>query len=462
MNHELRRILDKLNNLVDWERRDRSITAPRFDLCPTWDLLTRLGNPQKNFKSVHITGTKGKGSVCALIEAALHSAGINVARFSSPHVERITERITFGGEDISEPELADFLNRVWAVREQAVLDNSPAMHSTWFDVLTAAAFLAYSEYAVEWAVVEVGIGGRLDSTNTINSFVAVVTNVELEHTQILGRTRAAIAREKVGILKKGTTLVTGVPPESEAGGVLIEVAKSLDCPVVTLKSSAEMSLRDFNLAVAGAVLDVLGARRPGPRVLEYKSGRPVGRWLLTEMVISSAQLPGRMERLSVARGRSSPSEAEWMTIILDGAHVPFNLRAVLRDLTKADKPKEPCIVVISLGRDKDPAEMLSELRGFADYVVFTANASGPPQHEPSRMWAVAQKFGIPGEIVQEPCDAFRRAVDLTRDAGWLLVTGSLYLVGTIRPLIKNSAKSDLRNLESRSLGAALLSERSSE
>lgn len=447
MNQELAKVLGKLNDLVDWERRDRSITAPRFDLGPTLDLLFRLDNPQRNFKSVHVTGTKGKGSVCALIEAALHQAGINVARFSSPHVERITERITFGGKDVGEAELADFLKRVWTAREQAVLDKSPAMHSTWFDVLTAAAFLAYSEFGVEWAIVEVGIGGRLDSTNTINAAIAVVTNVELEHTQLLGRTRAAIAREKAGILKAGATLVTGVPPESEAGRVLSEIAGRLGAPTIAIETGAAMSLRDCNAALAKGVLDCLGAQGVRTRDEKRQPGDPVGSWLLTEAAIAAAQLPGRMERLAIARG-GFLSDPQRTTIILDGAHVPFNLRAVLRDIENAGKPHAPCIVVISLGRDKDAAEMLSALRGFADYVVFTANTSGPPQHDPSLMRGIAGKLGIRGEIIDEPRQAFRRGVDLTRHAGWLLITGSLYLVGTIRPLVRSLANSEVELLAS--------------
>ena len=216
-NRDLTQAQARLDALTDWERRPRN--TMRVGLEPMQDLAWRLGDPQKSFRAIHVAGTKGKGSVSALIEAALAHAGLRVGRYASPHVERITERVSVQGRDVDEPTLARALDRALDGYEAARAAGTPAANATWFDLLTAAAFLIFREAAVEWAVVEVGLGGRLDSTNIVDGEIAVVTNIALEHTEILGHTRAAIAGEKVGILKPGAVLVTTLGADDEAGRV---------------------------------------------------------------------------------------------------------------------------------------------------------------------------------------------------------------------------------------------------
>ena len=212
-------ILSRYDGLVDWELRDRS--AMSVDLAPLRDLLNHLNNPQKQFRTIHIAGTKGKGSVGALIEAGLDRAGLVCGRFSSPHVERITERITFGGKEISEAMLATMMKYAWLARESAMLRATPGRNATRFDLETLTAILAFVNARVTWAVVECGLGGRVDSTNVIDGEVFVLTNVGLEHTAVLGTTHAAIAFQKVGILKRGATMITGVVPDCAAGQVIM-------------------------------------------------------------------------------------------------------------------------------------------------------------------------------------------------------------------------------------------------
>ncbi|HXE23308.1 MAG TPA: bifunctional folylpolyglutamate synthase/dihydrofolate synthase, partial [Roseiarcus sp.] len=188
-NQELARATRRLDALTDWERRPRG--KMRVGLEPMIDLAQRLGDPQKSFRSIHVAGTKGKGSVSALIEAALVRAGLSVGRYASPHVERLTERVSLDSREIGEAALARALERALDAYEAARAASTPAAGATWFDLLTAAAFLIFAETEREWAVVEVGLGGRLDSTNIVNGEIAVVTNIGLEHTEILGKTRAA-------------------------------------------------------------------------------------------------------------------------------------------------------------------------------------------------------------------------------------------------------------------------------
>ena len=182
---DLARVTARLDALTDWERRPRS--KMRVGLEPMRDLAARLGEPEKSFRSIHVAGTKGKGSVSALIEAALVRAGVRVGRYASPHVERLTERVSLDGREIDEPTLARALDRALDAYEAARKAATPAANATWFDLLTAAAFVIFAETQREWAVVEVGLGGRLDSTNIVDGEIAIVTNIELEHTEILGQ-----------------------------------------------------------------------------------------------------------------------------------------------------------------------------------------------------------------------------------------------------------------------------------
>src|SRR5277367_6789841 len=159
-NRDLARAMTRLDALTDWERRPRN--KMRVGLEPMRDLAARLGDPQKSFRSIHVAGTKGKGSVSALIDAALVRAGLRVGRYASPHVERITERVSLDGREIDAGSLARALNSALDAYEGARAAKTPAADATWFDLLTAAAFVIFAETRREWAVVEVGLGGRLD------------------------------------------------------------------------------------------------------------------------------------------------------------------------------------------------------------------------------------------------------------------------------------------------------------
>ena len=252
-NKELARAMARLDALTNWENRPRS--AMRVGLEPMLDLAQRLGNPQKSFRSIHVAGTKGKGSVSSLIEVALVRAGLRVGRYASPHVERLTERVSLEGREIDEASLARALDKALDAYEAARKAETPGAGATWFDLLTAAAFVIFAETQREWAVVEVGLGGRLDSTNIVMGEVAVVTNIGLEHTEILGNTRAAIAGEKVGILKPGAVLVTPLDANDEAGRVLEARAELLGAPVIRPPLPASATIEGSNVALAGAVLD---------------------------------------------------------------------------------------------------------------------------------------------------------------------------------------------------------------
>jgi dihydrofolate synthase/folylpolyglutamate synthase len=428
----LQRALERLDVLVDWERRDRQ--GMRQGLDPATDLLSRLGDPHVRFRAVHVTGTKGKGSTSSMIAAALTRAGIRTGLYTSPHVDRVNERVRVDGVEVDDDVLAKALERVLVARESAVAAATPADESTWFDVLTSAAFLVFAESGCEWAVVECGIGGRLDSTNTVRGEVCVITNVDLEHTRVLGPTRAHIAREKAGILKPGSTLVTTLWPDPTRGGdddpgsVIEAIACSLDVPILRPTRTAP-TIRERNADLARLVLDELGRRG----VLGRHSALPVGRDLLDAATIERSRLPARLERM---RSGTVP-------VVLNGAHVASSVNLVLEELSRDPRLSTPPVVVLALGRDKDAPLILKTLVGRADRLVCTTAASGPLRATETLV-GEASRAGFVAETATDPTSALARATGLAgeKPGGWVLVIGSFYLAGAVRSLLQADATKD--------------------
>jgi dihydrofolate synthase/folylpolyglutamate synthase len=426
-NRDLRQALARLDALTDWERRPRN--TMRVGLGPMQDLAARLGDPQKSFRAIHVAGTKGKGSVSALIEAALARAGLRVGRYGSPHVERITERVSVQGHDVDEPTLARALNRALDAYEAARAAGTPAANATWFDLLTAAAFLIFREAAVDWAVIEVGLGGRLDSTNIVDGEIAIVTNIELEHTEILGHSRAAIAREKVGILKPGAVLITTLSADDEAGHVLQTRADELGARVKRTRLDASAPIEQINLALAASVLGEL--RR---KAVSGRSGEPVGAALLDADTRAAARLPGRMERFDLEIGPRR------LPVVMDGAHVPFNIGAVLRDLVATPELSGPCVAIVALAADKDAAGFVAELGGRASTVLFCDLPGSSRGRSPVELKALAESLGLVSEVEPDAKRALKRGLELAARANaWLLITGSLYLIGALRGAVGEAA-----------------------
>ncbi len=422
----LAQALAALDALVDWERRDRR--GMRVGLDPMRDLMQRLGSPHLRFRAVHVTGTKGKGSTAALVAEALRRAGLRTGLYTSPHVERVNERVRVDGAEVTDDELAACLELALAARESALLERTSADEATWFDLVTAAGFLVFARAGCMWAVVEVGIGGRLDSTNVVQGEVCVVTNVDLEHVQVLGSTRAAIAREKGGILKPGSTLVTGVQPDPEANAdedparVLEAIARELDVPVLRPERNAAR-LGDRNVDLARLVLAELGRR--GARDAE---GEPLSPSRIDAETIEGAQLPGRQE---LRWAGDTP-------VLLDGAHVASSITALLDEAAQDPRlPRRKPVVVLALGREKNAGAILKALLGRADRLLCTTAASGPLRAADT-LAEEASRAGIDAETASEPTSALARAVPLAAGGGWVLVTGSFHLVGAVRPKLTAS------------------------
>jgi dihydrofolate synthase/folylpolyglutamate synthase len=336
-------------------------------------LLRELGDPQERFPAIHVVGTNGKSTTTRLTEALLADAGLSVGAYLSPHVRGWSERIRVGGEE------ADFEAAVAAVRDAA-----EAVGATQFEALTAAALFAFAEARADVAVVEAGLGGRHDATNVLRTRVVVVTSVALDHTDVLGETREAIAAEKLAVVQPGSTVVLGEPEwrelASENGAAAV---------VVTGRSN-------LALAVAAA---------------ESFLGRPVD-----PHAADTVMLPGRLER----RGEQ-PLE------IWDGAH---NLAGVGWLLPRLPAPAGGWTVLASILRDKRPGMMLEALSVLGPTLVATESTNGRTLPA-AELAALASAHFDRVETVPAPAAARVRALALAGEDGALLVTGSLYLLADL-------------------------------
>lgn len=416
----------RLQALVNWEAAPRS--GMRVNLEPVRDLLARLGNPQHRWHSVHVTGTKGKGSVCALIEAGLLNADLRAGRYASPHLEHITERICHGGRPVSTAEFDRVATLALDARDAACQAGTAAQQATWFDVLTAAAFRSFADAGLDWAVAEVGLGGLHDSTNVIVPELAIVTNIGLEHTEVLGPTVESIARHKAGIAKSGRPLLTGEPADQAAGQVLAQVAQAQGAPFHAVDLSRWPGITRRNEALARAALDLLGHRGFNSPA---RGGAPLSAADLDDAAVKACRLPGRLERITLRR----PSDGQAVTVVLDGAHVDFALTSLLDELQAQAPASGLPTVLLALAVDKDIGRIVAALVGRVRQVVCTALPSGRASHAPESLRDHCLQQGLPATAVVDAQAALDAALTQTPAGGTLVVTGSLLLVGHLRPRV---------------------------
>ena len=426
-----------LEGLINVEKRPDWPYA-RMDLGPIRALLSRIGSPEDGLACLHIAGSKGKGSTALFAEALLTAVGENVGTFTSPHLERWTERVRLGGREVEGAALADAVERV-RPHVEALRAADPARAPTFFDATTAAALVCFREAGVDRAVLEVGLGGRLDSTNVVIPQVACITSIELEHTDRLGDTLSAIAGEKAGILKPGVPAVVG-PLPSEAQAVVEARASQLGVELsragVDFEGRASpggrVVLRDGSLTLETTL------RSPAPHQAHnaalalacVRRAGGVDDGALRELAapaLAAATLPGRAELL-----RRSPC------YLVDAAHTAASARALARVLEELGSPQTRFVLSISAG--KDTAAILAALLPFAESV--TATRAEParslaPAEVAAAVRAVASE--VPVRIVPDPHLALRAAADGLPAGACLCATGSTYLAGIARRVLAKEA-----------------------
>jgi dihydrofolate synthase/folylpolyglutamate synthase len=430
-----------LATLADFERmRIVRYTAANFDLDRMRGLLKRLGNPHEAFRSVHVAGTKGKGSTCAMTAAMLQATGYKVGLYTSPHLVDIRERIVVNGEMISQ---ADFARLVRLV-EPLIAKIKPT--PSYFDVLTAVAFKHFAEQGVEIAVVETGLGGRLDSTNVLKPEVTAITSISKDHMAQLGNTLAKIAAEKAGIYKAGVPALT-VQQDPEVERVLKEAADKVGAPFDIAGKSIEFSYRfessrlhgphnrvclttpnskfehlavplvgehqAINLGLALSIIDRLKTRGIAINDSRAMEG------------LAKVQLPGRMELVS-----QNPR------VIVDGAHNAASLDAMMRAIGQ-HIPYDSMVVIFGCCSDKDVPGMLERITSGADKVIFCKvdNIRTADPHELAARYV--ELYGKMAQVAGSLEEALAIANRAVTKEDLICITGSFYLVGEAKKLFAN-------------------------
>jgi len=436
--------LDYLYGFVNWETKAAGV-RPAYQLDRIRTLLTAVGEPQRAWPAVHVGGTNGKGSTCAMIASALQAAGYRVGLYTSPHMHTVRERVQVDSRPIAEAEVL-----AWIARRRDLL----AQHAgvTTFEALTLLAFEHFARSAVDVAVVEVGLGGRLDTTRVVQPVVTIMASIGMDHREVLGDTLRQIASDKVGIFRPGVPIISA-PQEPEALAVVQAEAERMVAPLTLVGRDATwgqvaidrggqrfaVTVREgegggegggrevaydvatvlhgphqrINATVAVAVLDAL--RRAGWHIDAAAVQRG----------IAAARWPGRFERLGPPPGDRD------IAVIADGAHNPPAIAALLATLAEVYPTRQRTIVILGIGGEKDRAEMLAALVPAAD-IVFTARADHPKAVSAAALADEVVGAGGIATARANPSDALDAALAAAEPGDVVLATGSIFLAADVR------------------------------
>ncbi|MDP8958448.1 MAG: bifunctional folylpolyglutamate synthase/dihydrofolate synthase [Actinomycetota bacterium] len=401
-------------------------------------LMEMMAEPQRGYPSVHISGSNGKTSTAWITTSVLAAHGLTVGTFTSPHLERVEERIALNGVPLAPQEFGAAIGDVEPFAE--LLLRETGEQATYFELVTAAAFAWFAERAVDVGVVEVGLGGRLDSTNVLRSEVAAVTGVSLEHTHVLGGAVAEIAAEKLAICKPGSVLVTGALPEDAER---VAAARSAEVGAPWRRYGVDFHLESAAMAVGGWRCDVAGVYHTYQDLHLQLHGRHQTRNLAVALA-ACEELFGRALSEEATRdgvrAARSPGRLEVVNrsplVLLDGAHNPEAFEVLGRSLAE-EFPDLPWRLVVGVLGDKDFGKMLSQVAGQVREVFATAAISERALPASQVAAAAREAFGsaVPVHEVATVPEAVTRALASSGPDDALLVSGSLYVVGEARTLL---------------------------
>lgn len=402
-------------------------------------LLSLLGHPEKQFRSVHVAGTNGKGSTAAMIASVLQAAGYQVGLYTSPHLIDFSERIRINGVLILSEEVIRLTGRLKTMIDAHAEDFSETL--TFFEFTTALAFFYFAEAKVSWAVVEVGLGGRLDATNLLSPEVCAITNIGLDHQEYLGETIAEIASEKAGIIKWKTPVVTAVS-QPAALSVLMELAEKQQAPLIRVGSDifVEGSSPEDFLYRGECTLQIhcplLGAHQ---RINSAVAIGVIEALQRKGVVVSGQAIVAGIEGV-VWEGRLEVVRRDPL-VLLDGAHNPAGARALADFLTGVDPEREGRHwLVVGIMKDKDIAGILEPLLPWADDLVFT-RPNAERAADPLLLKIASKRQGAIYDTVSQAIEGVESTLG-PRDT--VVMTGSLYLVGEAKAIYSGLAPSPLR------------------
>ena len=412
-------------------------SVAKFDLANITTLCERLGQPQREFQSVHVAGTNGKGSTAAMLDSILRAAGLRTGLYTSPHLERINERIRLDGQEISDTDFAGTFTRLHKMIEELLGAGKLAAHPTFFECVTALAFEFFAREGSQFAVCEVGMGGRLDATNILVPEVAVITQIDFDHENYLGHSIQEIAAEKAGVIKPGARVVSAAEHliarvavrrrVAEQSAFLVEIENEFyienittheGCFTFTAVSNSSGASILLNVPLPGRfqvrnALTALAAAR-----MLAERGAPIDDDAIARGIASTVW-PGRLERIA-----GKPE------IYFDGAHNPSGAREIVV-FWETHLPGRNIYLIYGALRDKAVDEIAGLLFPHAAAVILTS----PAQSRAISASVLAEMTAHHArqlEVIPDPNLAFERALELASPDDVIFVTGSLYLVGDLR------------------------------
>jgi dihydrofolate synthase/folylpolyglutamate synthase len=422
--------LDYIYSFIDYERQPGPRTRVTYDLRRMDELLDRLGSPHLKARTIHIAGSKGKGSVAAMVASVLTVSGYTTGLFTSPHLHDLNERMRVDWEMVSNEELVALVDKLYPEIE-AVNVAATYGRLTTFEILTALGFTHFAQMGVDYQVIEVGLGGRLDATNVVHPEVCVITSISLEHTEVLGNTLAEIATEKAGIIKDGSRVVSS-PQADETDTVIAEVCRTHGAELLRVGrditwhnpryererqlfrvkgrlDSYELSIPllgqyqlDNTTAAVGA-LEILAEKSPGITAETIRDGMETVQW------------EGRLQILS-----HKP------LLVVDGAHNADSIQRLRQSLWQYFK-FDQAILIIGLSADKDLSAVVSELAPFFDRVIVTRSIH-PRAMATAPIVAEFTRNSVQTEETDDISIALPIALDVAGDNDLICVTGSLFVV----------------------------------
>lgn len=395
-------------------------------------LMDRLGNPHNNLKIIHATGTNGKGSVCKFIGSILSKAGYKVGVYISPHLQTFSERITIDDQEISKKDITLLIEKVKPFIEEMTIENRTP---TFFEVVTAMAFQFFYDCKVDFAVIEVGLGGRFDATNVVNPIISIITNISLEHTNYLGKNIRSVAYEKAGIIKKNIPIVTAA--KNLALEEIKKIAKEKNSPIILIKNegwkrisynkeyqefSIHGELRDY--IVRTTQLGMFQGENIALAIKTIEQLQMKGIYISDENIIDGifvAFNPGRMEIIS-----------ENPIILLDGAHNPVGMD-MLKNTLEKDFVYEKLILILGVLKDKDFKKMISYIAPISDIIIAT-KSNNIRASNPRMLREAIEKSGYEKEVltIDSISEAIEHAKLKAAKDDIICISGSLFTVGEAR------------------------------
>lgn len=434
-------VLDRVN--VE-RKAPGSIDPQVFKLDRMAALMKVLGEPQRSFKSVHVAGSKGKGSVCEMLAASLDGCGLTTGIYTSPHLIDIRERIRIGRDIISHEDFRVLAERIARASSRVQAEFG---EPTFFEVTTAMAFLHFAEQAVDVAIIEVGLGGRLDSTNILTPAVSAITAIQLEHTDLLGTTLEAIAREKAGIIKPGIPAITIAQQDEGIERVFAEVAMAKGSTLRIVGKDVEFSSRmEFSPELGQHARVCLNTPRSSFEHLPVplKGEHQALNCGLVLAVLDELRAQGfRLGEREVSAGLSRTVAAGRLELVhnsprifVDGAHNPESIGCLTKSLG-AHVRYDSLVVIFGCAKDKDIKGMLARVAAGADKVIFTKASGNPRAAEPRDL---QRKFAEISGNTSQIAGSVREAINLAHQAvtrgDVICVTGSFYMAGEAKRLLQ--------------------------